>query len=92
MELLFPLLPHLSFNNTLGAIEIGVIISVVLFGVFSVQAFHYFDEFENDPRFVKFMVIRDLFSFHFDTDLNNFLSLGGDCLVKFPVYSILKLC
>ncbi|KAJ7259158.1 hypothetical protein B0H12DRAFT_428513 [Mycena haematopus] len=40
-------------NPTLGAVQIGVLISYVLFGVASTQLYIYFSRFPEDPRGVK---------------------------------------
>ncbi|KAJ7259157.1 hypothetical protein B0H12DRAFT_1109107 [Mycena haematopus] len=47
--------PFASFdaNPTLGAVQIGVLISYVLFGVATMQMYIYFGRFPDDPRGVK---------------------------------------
>lgn len=38
-----------TFDPTVGAVEIGVMISIFLFGLVSVQTFGYYKKFSNDP-------------------------------------------
>ncbi|KAL0950365.1 hypothetical protein HGRIS_010331 [Hohenbuehelia grisea] len=42
--------------NTLGAMEIGTMVSTFLFGITVFQAYFYFDQFPNDSKPVKLMV------------------------------------
>jgi hypothetical protein len=42
--------------NVLGAYEIGVLVSVLLHGTFSLQIYHYFANFPNDPQGLKLTV------------------------------------
>lgn len=51
--------PGLSFNNTIGAVEIGIIVSIALFGILSIQIFHYYNNYENDKWYLKAMVSSD---------------------------------
>ncbi|KAJ7027473.1 hypothetical protein C8F04DRAFT_89231 [Mycena alexandri] len=50
--------PGFKFNpdNTLGAYQIGVLVSLVLFGVMSTQTYIYYGRFPNDTRNMKIMV------------------------------------
>jgi hypothetical protein len=64
-----------SFNpNVIGAVEIGVLVSVLFHGIFSIQAYHYFSNFPNDAWGLKLTVswlprnFRDLVLW-FDVDL-----------------------
>ncbi|KAJ6536305.1 hypothetical protein B0H19DRAFT_1271095 [Mycena capillaripes] len=50
LDIPFPL------STTVGALEIGVLFGVFLFGVLTVQMYIYFDRFPNDPTSFKFMV------------------------------------
>ncbi|KAJ7125219.1 hypothetical protein C8R44DRAFT_875040 [Mycena epipterygia] len=43
-------------NVTLGALEIGVLISYTLFDLATLQAYIYFDRFSEDPRRLKCLV------------------------------------
>ncbi|KAJ6606093.1 hypothetical protein DFH09DRAFT_1269174 [Mycena vulgaris] len=45
-----------DFNNTLGAFQIGVVVSCVLFGVTTTQAYTYYGRFPDDSRGLKFLV------------------------------------
>jgi hypothetical protein len=44
--------------DAIGAVEIGVLISVLFHGVVSIQAYHYFANFPNDSRGLKPVVGR----------------------------------
>ncbi|KAJ7496717.1 hypothetical protein FB451DRAFT_201298 [Mycena latifolia] len=44
------------FDTTLGAIEIGVLISYALFGFTTLQTYIYFSRFPDDRRLLKYMV------------------------------------
>ncbi|KAJ7108577.1 hypothetical protein C8R44DRAFT_884641 [Mycena epipterygia] len=46
----------LNPNVTIGAYEIGVLASYVLFGVTTTQTYVYYGRFPDDPRRVKFLV------------------------------------
>jgi len=48
--------PIVNLNGTLGALEIGVLISLFLFGIVTVQTSVYYDRFPKDPWHVKFLV------------------------------------
>ncbi|KAJ7119042.1 hypothetical protein C8R44DRAFT_673363 [Mycena epipterygia] len=50
-------LPHFDTNSTLGALEIGVLVSAVLFGVTTTQAYIYYGRFPDDSRGLKFLVV-----------------------------------
>lgn len=43
-------------STTGGALEIGVLLAVFLFGVLTVQVYIYFDRFPKDPMNIKLMV------------------------------------
>ncbi|KAF8150473.1 hypothetical protein K438DRAFT_1988432 [Mycena galopus ATCC 62051] len=45
-----------NLNTTLGALEIGVVVSCVLFGVTTLQAYIYYTRFPDDSRFLKGLV------------------------------------
>ncbi|KAJ7640802.1 hypothetical protein DFH06DRAFT_1097928 [Mycena polygramma] len=45
--------PIPSFNNTLGALQIGVLVSYLLFGVTTSQAYFYYTRFPEDDRKIK---------------------------------------
>ncbi|KAJ7354357.1 hypothetical protein DFH08DRAFT_43342 [Mycena albidolilacea] len=51
-------IPHLPFSldATFGALELGVLFSVFLFGVLTVQVYLYFVRYPKDPRGFKWMV------------------------------------
>ncbi|KAJ7849414.1 hypothetical protein B0H14DRAFT_3668677, partial [Mycena olivaceomarginata] len=51
-------IPHLPFSldATFGALELGVLFSVFLFGVLTVQVYLYFVQYPKDPRGFKWMV------------------------------------
>ncbi|KAJ7108853.1 hypothetical protein C8R43DRAFT_184958 [Mycena crocata] len=55
---LTPMAPSLSFdpNPTLGALQIGVLVSYVLFGVTTTQTYMYYTRFPNDTPKFKLMV------------------------------------
>ncbi|KAJ7233015.1 hypothetical protein C8J57DRAFT_1382627 [Mycena rebaudengoi] len=46
-----------DLNTTLGALEIGVLVSCVLFGVTTVQVYIYYTRFPDDSRFLKGLVV-----------------------------------
>ncbi|KAJ7123145.1 hypothetical protein C8R44DRAFT_785410 [Mycena epipterygia] len=48
--------PAVSLDSTLGAIEIGTMISIFLFGIVTVQVFSYFRNFHKDPWQLKLLV------------------------------------
>jgi hypothetical protein len=50
----------LDLNPTMGAVEIGVTTSAVLFGVTSVQTYMYYHRFSDDPLKTKILVSNDL--------------------------------
>lgn len=45
-----------DMNDTLGALEIGVLISVFLFGFVTLQSYLYFSKFPNDKWGLKVLV------------------------------------
>lgn len=45
-----------TLGNTLGAFQIGVALSLVLFGIISLQVYYYFEHYENDVIHIKAMV------------------------------------
>ncbi|KAJ7441269.1 hypothetical protein B0H11DRAFT_1882425 [Mycena galericulata] len=49
-------MPTLDTNSTLGTFEIGVLLSYVLFGVTTTQAYIYYQRFSDDSRKLKFLV------------------------------------
>ena len=53
--LLAPTMSKLD-TTTLGAIEIGALISIFMFGLLILQVFRYFRRFPNDPLILKGMV------------------------------------
>ncbi len=44
--------------DTIGAVEIGVLVSAVLFGVEMMQMYVYFTRFPKDPKKLKYLVRR----------------------------------
>jgi hypothetical protein len=68
--------PTINLNGTLGALEIGVLISLFLFGIVTVQTSVYYDRFHKDPWHVKFLV-----AFVW------VLELGHTLLISYLVYS-----
>jgi len=56
--MLFP--PVFNVQNTLGALLIGAIIAVCLFGVITVQVYTYFSRFPSDKFGLKAMVYSSL--------------------------------
>jgi len=48
--------PNGDLSDTLGALEIGIIISLFLFGIVTVQTSVYFDRFQQDPWYIKCLV------------------------------------
>ncbi|KAG6848259.1 hypothetical protein H0H93_001811, partial [Arthromyces matolae] len=49
--------PPLDLTPTLGAYEIGVLISMFLFGLVTVQTFTYYRKFPKDPWYLKLYVL-----------------------------------
>jgi hypothetical protein len=51
-------IPDIPFplSTTAGALEIGVLFAVFLFGALTVQVYIYSDRFPKDPMNIKFMV------------------------------------
>ncbi|KAJ7509009.1 hypothetical protein B0H11DRAFT_1360896 [Mycena galericulata] len=49
-------MPTFDTNSTLGTFEIGVLLSYVLFGVTTTQAYIYYQRFSDDSRKLKFLV------------------------------------
>lgn len=45
-----------SLNSTLGATEVGVFLSCVLYGVATVQVYLYSGNCKNDPLWMRLMV------------------------------------
>ncbi|KII83933.1 hypothetical protein PLICRDRAFT_179967 [Plicaturopsis crispa FD-325 SS-3] len=45
-----------AFDASLGALEIGILISIFLFGMVTVQTYIYYRNFAEDPRWMKVMV------------------------------------
>src|ERR1700728_4763763 len=45
-----------NLHYTLGALEIGILISLFLFGIVTVQCSVYYDRFPNDSWHIKFLV------------------------------------
>jgi hypothetical protein len=68
--------PTVNLNDTLGALEIGVLISLFLFGIVTVQTSVYYDRFPKDPWHVKFLV-----AFVW------VLELGHSLLISYLIYS-----
>ncbi|KAJ7259154.1 hypothetical protein B0H12DRAFT_1232141 [Mycena haematopus] len=58
-------------NTTLGAVQIGVLVSYVLFGVATTQSYIYFSRFPDDPRRVKALT-----AFVWACDVANIVCLG----------------
>ena len=48
--------PLVNLNSTLGALQIGVYISLVLFGVVSLQTYYYYAKFPEDRATLKIFV------------------------------------
>ncbi|KAG6870330.1 hypothetical protein C0995_013723, partial [Termitomyces sp. Mi166 len=46
----------MSFDPTIGAFEIGVMVSIFLFGLVTVQVFTYYKKFSSDPWLMKAFV------------------------------------
>ncbi|KAJ6595807.1 hypothetical protein DFH09DRAFT_1305586 [Mycena vulgaris] len=46
-------IPSLDLNGSLGAIEIGVVLGVFLFGIVTLQTFNYYRDFPKDSRLLK---------------------------------------
>ncbi|THU99666.1 hypothetical protein K435DRAFT_837571 [Dendrothele bispora CBS 962.96] len=51
-DFLMPLFP-MSFDSTIGALEIGMMISGILFGIVTTQVYIYHKNFPNDPLWLK---------------------------------------
>jgi hypothetical protein len=49
-----------SLANTLGAFEIGVAVSLFLFGIVSLQVYYYNEHYENDRLEIKASVSKPL--------------------------------
>lgn len=47
---------HLNVNATLGALEVGVLVSVFLFGMVTVQTYSYYRKFPRDMDWIKILV------------------------------------
>ncbi|KAJ7700749.1 hypothetical protein B0H17DRAFT_1176649 [Mycena rosella] len=47
---------NFDFNSTLGALQIGIVVSCVLFGVTTTQTYTYYGRFPNDSRGLKLLV------------------------------------
>jgi hypothetical protein len=45
-----------TLDQSIGAVEIGVLLSSVLYGVLTVQAFLYTDKHSTDPLYLRIMV------------------------------------
>ncbi|KAI0756008.1 hypothetical protein C8Q80DRAFT_1125659 [Daedaleopsis nitida] len=45
-----------SINNTLGILLIGVILCAALWGISLLQAYHYYNHYRSDPRWLKLVV------------------------------------
>ncbi|KAF7289280.1 hypothetical protein MIND_01389600 [Mycena indigotica] len=50
------LIPQTFVNNTVGALQIGVLVSYVLFGITTTQAYIYYGRFPEDPIWIRSMV------------------------------------
>ena len=50
--------PGITLHNTIGALEIGTVFSIILFGIASLQALQYFTSGEKDALWLKGMVSR----------------------------------
>lgn len=46
----------LNLNVSLGAIELGVLISAFMFGLFNLQVFVYYRRYPNDFWFIRILV------------------------------------
>ncbi|KII83839.1 hypothetical protein PLICRDRAFT_702397 [Plicaturopsis crispa FD-325 SS-3] len=49
--------PSFALDNTVGALEIGIIVSACLFGITTSQAHTYFRKYPDDPRWTKALVL-----------------------------------
>ena len=48
--------PLMTLGNTFGALEIGTLVAVFLFGLITMQTEYYFREFRGDPKWLKILV------------------------------------
>lgn len=48
--------PGLSLNNTIGALEIGIIISAIAFGILTLQVVQYYRNYDKDKWYLKLLV------------------------------------
>lgn len=50
-----------SLNSTLGAVEVGVLLSCILYGVTTVQVYLYSENFKRDAWYLKMIVSLHVF-------------------------------
>ncbi|KAJ7155248.1 hypothetical protein C8R46DRAFT_1356472 [Mycena filopes] len=50
-------MPTVSLDSTLGAVEVGTLLSIFLFGIVTVQVSSYYRNFPNDPWSIKLLVV-----------------------------------
>jgi hypothetical protein len=53
-----PLPPGITLNNTPGALQIGVLFSIFLFSILSMQIYYFFENYPHDRPLVKVLVCR----------------------------------
>ncbi|KAJ7867793.1 hypothetical protein B0H13DRAFT_2559625 [Mycena leptocephala] len=80
-----PALPPL--DGTLGAIEVGGIVSTFLFGIETLQVYHYFRKYPGDALLLKLAVAADLRARPYNFCLAFDLRRHGDILLQAPASS-----
>ena len=46
----------ITLSSTIGSLLLCVIVAVALFGVISLQTYHYFNDYLKDPIYIKILV------------------------------------
>ena len=59
----FELPPGISIDATLGSLQIGTSLAVLLFGILSLQCYYYLEHHEGDGSYMKGFVSHPCFSF-----------------------------
>ncbi|ESK82282.1 hypothetical protein Moror_15472 [Moniliophthora roreri MCA 2997] len=49
-------IPVFDVNNTIGALEVGALVTIFLFGVVTLQVYFYFSRFPDDSWYIKLLV------------------------------------
>ncbi|KAI3621728.1 hypothetical protein WG66_016711 [Moniliophthora roreri] len=90
-------IPVFDVNNTIGALEVGALVTIFLFGVVTLQVYFYFSRFPDDSWYIKllvgfvwYIVSNILLLIHHDSQrlLDRILDLGHSIALCHYLYTV----